>query len=161
MYRNDEISINQLEALKPDRIIISPGPETPLQAGITMDVVNHFHDKIPLLGVCLGHQAMGMFFGAELIHIPYPMHGKTSPVTHNEHHLFKGVSSPFDAMRYHSLAITKLENTGLEAIAHSIDDDQIMAITHKDHPCIGIQFHPESVGTNAGLQLLKNWAEMY
>lgn len=161
VYRNDEISIDELKALNPERIIISPGPETPLQAGITMDVVKHFHQHIPLLGVCLGHQAMGMFFGAELIHIPYPMHGKTSPMTHSGHPLFKGISSTFNAMRYHSLAIENLNETGLHAIAHSTDDSQIMAIAHDEYPCIGIQFHPESVGTSVGLQLLKNWAELY
>lgn len=160
VYRNDEITIEQIEKLKPERIIISPGPETPKEAGICMDVIQHFHQTIPILGVCLGHQAIGMFFGADLIHIPYPMHGKTSKLTHTEHQLFEHVATSFEAMRYHSLAIINLEQTGLLTIATSNDDNQIMAVAHDTFPCIGIQFHPESVGTTVGKQLLENWAKM-
>ena len=158
VYRNDEISLQQLIDLNPERIIISPGPETPLQAGICMDVIDHFHTQIPILGVCLGHQALGMYFGAKLVHTQ-PMHGKTSEVTHNEHKLFAGLPSPFTAMRYHSLAIEKLEHTALEAIAHA-EDGTLMVLAHSKYSCIGIQFHPESVGTEHGLQMLKNWAEL-
>jgi anthranilate synthase/aminodeoxychorismate synthase-like glutamine amidotransferase len=159
VYRNDEITLEQLIALAPERIILSPGPETPLQAGITMAVIDHFHAHTPILGVCLGHQALGMYFGATLVHTPYPMHGKTSAVSHNSNQLFQGIPSPFTVMRYHSLAIEGLEHTGLQASAHT-DDGTIMALTHTQHPCIGVQFHPESVGTDYGMQLLKNWAEM-
>jgi anthranilate synthase/aminodeoxychorismate synthase-like glutamine amidotransferase len=155
IYRNDEITLPQLAALKPERIIISPGPETPLQAGICMDVIDHFHKTIPILGVCLGHQALGMYFGAKLVKVR-PMHGKTSWVTHDNHFIFSGIPSPFTVMRYHSLAIENLENTGLSPLAYS-DDGVLMALAHKEYPCIGIQFHPESVGTEYGLQLLKNW----
>jgi anthranilate synthase/aminodeoxychorismate synthase-like glutamine amidotransferase len=158
VYRNDEISLQQLIDLQPERIVISPGPETPLQAGICMDVIDHFHARIPILGVCLGHQALGMYFGAQLVHTQ-PMHGKTSEVMHRNHQLFSGIASPFTAMRYHSLAIEELHDTGLEAIAHA-DDGTLMALAHNKYPCIGIQFHPESVGTGYGLQLLKNWADM-
>lgn len=161
VYRNDELSLQQLIDLNPTRLIISPGPETPLQAGICMEAIAHFHSRIPILGVCLGHQALGMYFGAQLIHAPYPMHGKTSPVAHTGHPLFKGIPDPFTVMRYHSLVIDKLENTGLQAIAHSQDDKLIMAIAHHSFPCIGIQFHPESVGTDHGLQLLQNWSKMF
>jgi len=160
VYRNDEISLEQLIATGPERIIISPGPETPLQAGITMSVIDHFHKHTPILGVCLGHQALGMFFGAELIHTSYPMHGKTSVVTHSHHPLFKNIPSPFTVMRYHSLAVTGFEDTPLEAIAQT-SDETIMALAHKQYPSMGVQFHPESVGTEYGLQLLKNWAEQY
>jgi anthranilate synthase/aminodeoxychorismate synthase-like glutamine amidotransferase len=157
VYRNDEISLNQLIDINPSRLLISPGPETPLQAGISMEAIDYFHKHIPILGVCLGHQALGMYFGAKLVHSPDPMHGKTSEVLHNGHALFNGIPSPFTAMRYHSLAIEGLENTGLQAIAHTADGT-IMALAHTQYPCVGVQFHPESVGTDCGLQLLKNWA---
>lgn len=161
VYSNDELTVEELAALNPERLIISPGPETPLQAGITLEAIKYFHDKIPILGVCLGHQALGMFFGAQLMHIPYPMHGKTSLVQHNNHPLFKNIASPCTVMRYHSLGIEELESTGLQTIATSTDDNIIMAIAHERYPCIGIQFHPESIGTDTGLQMLRNWAEMY
>jgi len=157
VYRNDEVTVQQLEALAPTRLIISPGPETPLQAGITMDAIARFHDSIPILGVCLGHQALGMYFGANLVHAPYPMHGKTSEISHNGDPLFNGIPSPFTVMRYHSLIVNDFENTPLNASAHT-DDGIIMALAHRQYPCIGVQFHPESVGTEYGLQLLKNWA---
>lgn len=157
VFRNDEITLPQLISLQPARIILSPGPETPLQAGITMQVIAHFHQHTPILGVCLGHQALGMFFGARLVQIPYPMHGKTSAIHHRAHRLFRGIHSPFTAMRYHSLAIDSFEGTGLNAIAHT-DDGTIMALDHEIYPCTGVQFHPESVGTACGLQLLRNWA---
>lgn len=157
VYRNDEITPEQLSALSPERIIISPGPETPLQAGITMAVIDRFHKSIPILGVCLGHQALGMYFGARLVHTSYPMHGKTSEVIHSRHALFNGIPSPFTVMRYHSLAVTGSQDPLLEAIAHT-DDGTVMALAHKQYPCIGVQFHPESVGTEYGLQLLKNWS---
>ncbi len=159
VYRNDEITVQQLADLNPERIIISPGPETPLQAGITMSVVDHFHKSTPILGVCLGHQALGMYFGAQLVHTPYPMHGKTSELTHTHHPLFKGIPSPFTAMRYHSLAVNDFDNIQLEILART-EDRTIMALRHKHYPCIGVQFHPESVGTEYGLQLLKNWAAL-
>ena len=159
VYRNDEITLEELIALAPERLILSPGPETPVQAGITMSVIAHFQDKIPILGVCLGHQALGMFFGANLVHLPYPMHGKTSEVIHNGHPIFNDVPSPFTVMRYHSLAMEGFAQTELQAIAHTADGT-LMALAHARYPCIGVQFHPESVGTEYGLQLLKNWADM-
>ncbi len=159
VYRNDEITLQQLITLNPGRIIISPGPETPLQAGITMQVINHFHRLIPILGVCLGHQALGMYFGAKLVHT-HPMHGKKSLVTHTAHPLFQHIPSPFTVMRYHSLAVNEFENTALAAIAHS-GDGVIMALAHQQYPCIGVQFHPESIGTEYGLQLLNNWAALF
>ena len=158
VYRNDEISLDQLKTINPSRIILSPGPETPIKAGITMQVIDHFHKHTPILGVCLGHQALGMFFGAKLIHASYPMHGKTSTITHNNHGLFKDIPSPYTVMRYHSLSVTDFEGTGLLASAHA-DDGTIMALAHNEYPCTGVQFHPESIGTEHGLQLLRNWAE--
>ena len=160
VYRNDELTLEQLIALNPSRLIISPGPETPILAGICLEAIAHYHKKLPILGVCLGHQALGMHFGAKLTHAPYPMHGKTSEEKHKNHPIFKGIPSPVTVMRYHSLIIQQLENTGLQSIANT-DDDIIMAVAHELYPCIGIQFHPESVGTLKGQQILQNWAEMY
>ena len=159
VYRNDEITLSQLEALNPERLILSPGPETPAKAGITMDIIHHFHSRIPILGVCLGHQAIGEYFGARLIHANYPMHGKTSEITHTGHALFSGVPSPFTAMRYHSLALTGFENTGLDVIAQT-GDGTIMGLAHRHFPCTGVQFHPESVGTEWGAAMLANWGKM-
>lgn len=159
VYRNDEISVEELRKMNPERIIISPGPETPLQAGICMDVIAQFYEQTPILGICLGHQAIGMHFGAKLIHAPYPMHGKVSEVKHEGDSLFEGTSNPFPVMRYHSLIIDEPEGTGLTTIARAEDDQSIMAVKHDIYPCTGIQFHPESVGTDAGLQILKNWAK--
>jgi len=158
VYRNDEISLAELINLNPSRLVISPGPDTPLQAGITMSVIDHFHQRIPILGVCLGHQALGMYFGGRLAHV-HPMHGKTSPVKHQGHLLFTGIPSPFTVMRYHSLAIDELNHTQLSAIAYA-DDGTIMALAHHQYPCLGVQFHPESIGTEYGLQLIENWALM-
>ena len=159
IYRNDEITVDEVAALRPERIILSPGPETPLQAGITLSVIDKFHKHIPILGVCLGHQALGMYFGAKLIKLAYPMHGKTSEVAHNGHALFHNIPDPFTAMRYHSLAVEGFEGTQLQALAHT-EDGTIMALAHNEYPCVGVQFHPESVGTGHGLQLLQNWAKM-
>jgi len=159
VYRNDAITLDGLVALAPARLIISPGPETPAQAGISMEAIAHFHNRIPILGVCLGHQALGMYFGARLLHAPAPMHGKTSVVHHTGHPLYAGVPPSFEAMRYHSLVIDGLQGTGLHSIAHT-EDGVIMAVAHEQYPCVGIQYHPESAGTAYGMEILKNWAAM-
>jgi anthranilate synthase/aminodeoxychorismate synthase-like glutamine amidotransferase len=161
VYKNDELTLEQLIGLNPSRIIISPGPETPLQAGICTEVIAHFHKSIPILGVCLGHQALGMFFGATLVKAPYPMHGKISTIKHDNSTLFKDIPEVFPVMRYHSLVLEEINNTDLIVTSRAADDDTIMSLQHPKYPCTGIQFHPESVGTEYGLQLLKNWAEMY
>ncbi|MBS1781432.1 MAG: aminodeoxychorismate/anthranilate synthase component II [Bacteroidetes bacterium] len=161
VFRNDELTVDELAKLSPERIILSPGPETPYQAGISMDVIRHFHTSVPILGVCLGHQALGLFFGGKLARLPYPMHGKTSFVMPCNHPIFKGLSTPFQAMRYHSLIISLPSESKLQPLAHSIDDNQLMMFQHQTYPCVGIQFHPESVGTPDGAKLLKNWHQLY
>ncbi len=161
VYRNDELTMEQLIALNPSKLIISPGPETPLQAGICMNAIAHFYDKAPILGICLGHQALGMHFGAQLAYAPYPMHGKESVIEHNASPLFNTLPRSFNAMRYHSLVLANLHATGFVATAYSADDKSIMAVQHSVYPCTGIQFHPESVGTAYGQQIINNWAAMY
>jgi anthranilate synthase/aminodeoxychorismate synthase-like glutamine amidotransferase len=160
VIRNDELSIEALAALHPSRLIISPGPQTPREAGISLKAIEYFHDKIPVLGICLGHQALGMFFDAPLLHSPAPMHGKTSIVKHNGHAIFKGIDEEFEVMRYHSLCIDLSNNKALVPIACATDDTVLMACAHKNLPLIGLQFHPESIGTPYGQQMIDNWAKM-
>tara|TARA_E500000178_G_C16949131_1_gene720349 strand:- start:789 stop:1370 length:582 start_codon:yes stop_codon:yes gene_type:complete len=157
VFRNDKISINQIKELNPDYIVISPGPKTPKEAGISKDVIKSFGAHIPILGVCLGHQAIGEVFGSTIYNAKELMHGKTSPISHNGHFLFTNISSPFDATRYHSLAI-KPDTLAkdLEALAFTADGE-IMAIAHKTFPIYGVQFHPESICSPDGLQLLENF----
>lgn len=162
VVRNDEVSVEGLAAMQPERLIISPGPETPPGAGITMSAVAHFAHKIPVLGVCLGHQALGLHFGAKLVRGPQPVHGHTSRLLHTGHPFFSlSEEEKPEVMRYHSLVLENLENTGLAAIAHAEDDDTIQAIAHQSLPCIGVQFHPESIGTRSGAAMIKAWAQMY
>lgn len=161
VIRNDELTLEELIALNPERLIISPGPQTPLEAGISLAAIGYFHDKIPILGICLGHQAIGMFFGAGLVHSPAPMHGKTSKVKHNGHFIFKGIEAEFEVMRYHSLCLDLKENDALIPLAYSDDDSVLMALAHPSLPLIGLQFHPESVGTPMGQRMIDNWATMY
>ncbi|MCW5907752.1 MAG: aminodeoxychorismate/anthranilate synthase component II [Chitinophagales bacterium] len=156
VIRNDELQLKEIETLNFSSVIVSPGPKTPAEAGITMPFIERYHNRKPILGICLGHQALGEFFGASLVKAPKPMHGKTSPVFHKGHSLFKNVPQPFDAMRYHSLALANVENTPLEIIA-STTDNEVMAIVHPQLPLAGLQFHPESVLTPHGLQILRNW----
>ncbi len=160
VYRNDEISCAGIEKLNPQGIIISPGPKTPHEAGITMNMIAQFHNKIPMLGICLGHQALGMFFGAQLMQSDYPVHGKTSVIQHNNDALFQHINNPFEAMRYHSLYLTELAKTPLQIIA-TTNDNIPMAIKHETLPLYGLQFHPESILTPDGLTLLRNWMQLH
>jgi anthranilate synthase/aminodeoxychorismate synthase-like glutamine amidotransferase len=148
--RNDETSLEEIEELKPEAIFLSPGPCSPKEAGITVDVIRHFHKTIPLMGICLGHQAIGYAFGGEVVRAERVMHGKTSPVINDGQTIFKGLPSPFTAGRYHSLIIERSSLPSCLAVSAETEDGEIMAVRHRDHPVVGVQFHPESVLTEAG-----------
>jgi anthranilate synthase/aminodeoxychorismate synthase-like glutamine amidotransferase len=160
VYRNDKITIAEIEALKPERIVISPGPCTPKEAGISIDVIKHFAGKIPLLGVCLGHQSMGEAFGGDVIRAPYLMHGKTSMIHHDGRTIFAGLPNPFEATRYHSLIIKRETLPSILEITAWTDDGIIMGVRHKQFKVEGVQFHPESILTGAGKDLLKNFLKL-
>lgn len=162
VYRNDEISVAEIEALKPERLVISPGPCTPDLAGISMDVIRHFAGKVPILGVCLGHQAIGQVYGGDVIRAGRVMHGKVSPVYHSDTGVFRGLNNPVQATRYHSLIIDKTTLPGcLEVTAWTRNEDgsveDIMGVRHKTLPIEGVQFHPESIMTEQGHELLRNF----
>lgn len=157
VFRNDQVDIPALAALNPARLLISPGPCAPEQAGISIAAINHFSGKIPILGVCLGHQAIGQAFGGKVVRAGRVMHGKTSPVSHDGKGVFSGLPSPFDAMRYHSLVV---ETEGLPdclLVTARTDQGELMGLRHKTYAVEGVQFHPESIMTPAGVQLLRNF----
>jgi anthranilate synthase component 2 len=157
VYRNDEITVNELQQLSPDYLVVSPGPCTPDQAGISIAAVSHFAGQIPVLGVCLGHQSIGQAFGGNIVHAQEIMHGKTSMVTHCGAGLFFGIPSPFQATRYHSLVIERSSIPDCLEITAWTDDGEIMAVRHKEFAVAGVQFHPESIVTEHGHALLKNF----
>ena len=157
--RNDEITLDDIARLRPERIVISPGPGRPEDAGISVEVIRRFGPETPLLGVCLGHQGIGVAFGGEVIRAPQLMHGKTSSVMHDGKGVFRGVSQPFTAGRYHSLVVADPLPGELEAAART-EDGTLMAVRHRTLPIHGVQFHPESVLTGEGRQLLKNFLEL-
>jgi anthranilate synthase/aminodeoxychorismate synthase-like glutamine amidotransferase len=159
--RNDQLTVEEVDALHPDRILISPGPCTPTEAGISIDIFRHFTGKLPILGVCLGHQALGAAFGGNVIRAPHLMHGKTSQVTHDGKTVFRDLKSPFTATRYHSLIVEeKSLPKELEISAWATESDgrkTIMGLRHKKYPVEGVQFHPESVLTTEGKKLVSNF----
>jgi anthranilate synthase/aminodeoxychorismate synthase-like glutamine amidotransferase len=157
--RNDEITLEEVRALKPERIVISPGPGRPEDAGISVALIREFGPTIPVLGVCLGHQGIGLAFGGDVIRAPVPMHGKVSSVEHDGAGIFKGVATPLAAGRYHSLVIADPVPDSLEACARA-DDGTIMGVRHRRFPVHGVQFHPESVLTGSGHQLLRNFLDL-
>ena len=157
--RNDEITPDDVAELKPARIVISPGPGRPEDAGISVEVIRRFGERIPILGVCLGHQAIGYAFGGAIVRAPQLMHGKVSPVLHDGKGVFKGISQPFPAGRYHSLVVGDPLPAALEPAAHS-DDGTLMGLRHRTLPIHGVQFHPESVLTGEGHQMLRNFLEL-
>lgn len=162
IFRNDALTIEKIRKLKPSKIVISPGPGRPEDAGITVEVIKNFSGKIPILGVCLGHQAIGYAFGGKIIGAKRLMHGKTSMINHNGKDVFKAINNPFEATRYHSLVIEpKSLPDSLEVTAWTKDKDrEIMGIRHKKFPLWGVQFHPESILTTSGKDILKNFLKM-
>jgi anthranilate synthase/aminodeoxychorismate synthase-like glutamine amidotransferase len=159
--RNDEATIDALRALAPARVVISPGPGRPEQAGVSLEVIKEFGPRLPLLGVCLGHQAIGLAFGGDVIRAPLPIHGKTSTVEHNSQGVFAGLSSSFQAGRYHSLVVDEKSMPGeLEVTARTREDGLVMGLRHRTMPIHGVQFHPESVLTHEGRRILRNFLEM-
>ncbi len=161
VYRNDEIDLDKVNALKPRYIVISPGPCTPNEAGISVPLIKEFAGKIPLLGVCLGHQSIGQAFGGKIIHAKQVMHGKTSQVSHQDIGVFKGLPNPFTATRYHSLVIERESIPDCLEITASTDDGEIMGVRHKTLAVEGVQFHPESILTEHGHDLLNNFLKAY
>lgn len=155
--RNDEISIEEIEAMDPDLICVSPGPCTPAEAGISIEVIKHFAGKIPILGVCLGHQSIGAAFGGHVIRAKQLMHGKTSTITHHGTDIFTDIPSPYTVTRYHSLAIERDTLPECLEITAETEDGEIMAVAHKELPVFGVQFHPESVLSDYGHELFNNF----
>ncbi len=156
-YRNDEITIEAIEQLKPTRICISPGPCTPHEAGVSVPVLQHFAGKVPILGVCLGHQSIGAAFGGKVIRAKQVMHGKTSPIEHTVIGVFKDLPSPYTIIRYHSLAIERETLPDCLEVTAWTEDGEIMGVRHKNFPIEGVQFHPESILSEHGHDLLKNF----
>lgn len=156
VLRNDEMTLTEIEKLNFSSAVISPGPKTPKAAGITMSFIERFYNHVPLLGVCLGNQAIGEFFGAELIKAPLPMHGKTSMIIHNNSFIFKNLPEKIEVMRYHSLVLNKVDKTVLQVTAVT-EKNEVMAIAHPFLKIAGVQFHPESILTKPGLAIMKNW----
>jgi para-aminobenzoate synthetase component II len=158
--RNDQITIDEIEQLAPERIVISPGPCDPDQAGITLEVIRHFAGSIPLLGVCLGHQAIGQAFGGAVVRAPYIMHGKTSQILHDGRTVFDGIENPFTATRYHSLIVERASVPPVLEISATTSDGLVMGLRHREFICEGVQFHPESIMTGAGKGLLRNFLRL-
>ncbi|MBI5417637.1 aminodeoxychorismate/anthranilate synthase component II [Candidatus Poribacteria bacterium] len=157
VVRNDKISIANIKKLNPQKIVISPGPCTPLEAGISNDIIKNFGNKISILGVCLGHQCIGHVYGGEVVRAATLMHGKTSLIHHDGKTIFKGLSNPFEATRYHSLIVKKSSLPSCLTISAWTEDGEIMGLRHNTHPVEGVQFHPESILTLEGKKLLKNF----
>ena len=160
VYRNDQITIERMEQLDPDHIVISPGPCTPNEAGISVAAIKHFAGKVPLLGVCLGHQSIGQAFGGNIVHAKAIMHGKTSMIHHDDRGVFFGLNNPFEATRYHSLVIERETLPDCLEISAWTDDGEIMGVRHKELPVEGVQFHPESILTRHGHDMLRNFISM-
>ncbi len=158
--RNDKIGLTEIEAMQPEAIFLSPGPCTPREAGITVDVIKHFYTRLPILGVCLGHQSIGYAFGANVVRAERIMHGKTSDIINDGRTIFRGLSNPFKAGRYHSLLIEKETLSADFEISASTKEGEIMGIRHREYLLEGIQFHPESILTPQGKRLIKNFLDL-
>ncbi len=160
VVRNDAIDLNGVSDKKPDRIVVSPGPCTPNEAGISVPLIKHFAGKVPILGVCLGHQSIGAAFGGNIVRAKRVMHGKTSVISHNRQDCFAGIPSPYTVIRYHSLVIERASLPSELSITAESDDGEIMGVRHKTLPVWGVQFHPESILTEHGHDLLKNFLSL-
>jgi anthranilate synthase component II len=160
VWRNDEITVAEALADEPDAIVLSPGPCSPNEAGVCLDLVRAASETTPMLGVCLGHQAIGQAFGAEVVRAPAPMHGKVSRVSHNARGLFRGLNGPFSATRYHSLIIERSSAPAELEISAESDDGLVMSLQHRDRPAFGVQFHPESIASEHGRQILRNFLDL-
>ena len=157
VVRNDEVTVDQVEAMQPDRIVISPGPCSPNEAGISLGVIERLGRRVPILGVCLGHQAIGQAYGGKVVHAKALMHGKTSPVRHSGRGVFRGLPSPLTATRYHSLAVERESLPGALEVTAWTDDGEIMGFVHREFPVEGVQFHPESILTEHGHAMLASF----
>ena len=160
VYRNDKISLAEIEALNPTRLVVSPGPCTPNEAGISVEAIKHFAGKLPILGVCLGHQSIGQAYGGKVVRADRLMHGKTSPVFHDNRELFVGLPDPFDATRYHSLLVERSSLPECLEVTAWTAEGEIMGMRHCNLPVWGMQFHPESILTVAGMDMLNNFLQM-
>jgi len=160
VYRNDQITMDRIDSLSPERIVISPGPCTPNEAGISMEAIKKFGGRIPVLGVCLGHQSIGQVYGGKIIHAQEIMHGKTSLIHHDDRGVFFGLPSPFEATRYHSLVVERDSLPDCLEISAWTEDGEIMGLRHKEFVVEGVQFHPESILTRNGHDLLRNFLKM-
>ncbi len=160
VVRNDQVTVNEIAAMRPSHIVVSPGPGFPKDAGISRDVIRELGPSTPILGVCLGHQCMGEVFGGVVLHAKKQMHGKVSMIHHDSDPLFRGLGNPFQATRYHSLVV-QMETLPKDLVVTAwTDEDEIMGLRHKYFPIVGVQFHPESILTTNGIQILKNFLEM-
>ena len=160
VFRNDRITPEEISELRAERIVISPGPGTPRDAGISVDLIRKLAGRLPILGVCLGHQAIGEAFGGKVVQAPRLMHGKTSVIQHDGRTVFDGLPNPFEATRYHSLIVDRKSLPPVLEISAETKEGEIMGLRHRDHPIEGVQFHPESILTKAGMDLLKNFLLM-
>ena len=158
--RNDELTVDEVEALAPERILLSPGPCTPQEAGISIDLIRRFAGKAPILGVCLGHQAIGAAFGGDVVRAPKLMHGKTSAVEHDGRTIFSGIATPMTCTRYHSLIVSEKNLPAELEVSARTADGTIMGLRHREYPVEGVQFHPESVLTDDGKKLIQNFLEL-
>ena len=160
VHRNDKITLDEIETMKPERIVISPGPGTPQTAGITISMIERFHPKVPILGVCLGHQAIGAAFGGRVLHAARIMHGKTSEISHDSKGVFRDLPDPITATRYHSLAVERESLPSCLEVSAEAEDGEIMGLRHREYPVEGIQFHPESILTKEGINILRNFLNL-
>lgn len=160
IFRNNEITVEEALALNPDRVMVSPGPCSPNEAGVSLDIVAAFAGKKPILGVCLGHQCIGQYFGGKVVRADRLMHGKTSPIRHNDPGLFAGMANPFAATRYHSLIVERASLPSCLEVTAETEEGEIMAMRHTELPIWGVQFHPESYATEEGIRLLKNFLKL-